>query len=144
MYKSGLNITVAKSVLVAAEPSGNPKMSVLLANTQASGDGSATVKVPVGTQKAKNSSGFNAPVMEGDDIVYNVENSGNTQQTFGASNGSFQRQTARQVQVQAWVNGEEINPADMVNVTGKVKLTYSFTNMTAEKTKISFGALMGA
>lgn len=138
VYKSGLNITVAKSVLVAAEASGNPKMSVLLANTQASGDGSATVKVPVGTQKAKNSSGFNAPVMEGDDIVYNVQNSGNTQQTFGASNGSYDGKLPVKVQVQTWVNGTEINPADMVNVSGNVRMTYSFTNMTAEMTRISF------
>lgn len=133
-----LNVTVAKSVLVSTNPAGTPKMTVLLANTQASGTGSATVKVPVGTEKASNSDGFTAPVMEGDSIVYNVSNSGTAQQTFGASNASYDGKLPVTVDVQTWVNGEKINPSDMVNVSGKVKIMYTFTNVTAEKTQISF------
>lgn len=133
-----LNITVAKSVLVSTNPSGTPKMTVLLSNTQASGTGSATVKVPVGTEKASNSDGFTAPVMEGDSIVYDVTNSGTQQQTFGASNASYDGKLPVTIDVQTWVDGQKIDPSEMVNVSGKVRIVYTFTNQTAEKTQISF------
>ncbi len=133
-----LNVTVAKSLLVSTDPTGTPKLNVLLANTQVSGMGKATVKVPVGTEKASNSDGFTAPTMEGDSIVYNVSNSGTEQQTFGASNGSYDGKLPIKVDVQTWVNGEKIDPREMVNVSGKVRMVYTFTNDTAEKTQISF------
>ena len=75
VYKQGLNITVAKSVLASTDASGNPKLNVLLANTQVSGTGSATVKVPVGPRRRRTAR-FAAPTMQGDEIVYNVDNSG--------------------------------------------------------------------
>ncbi len=133
-----LNVTVAKSLLVSTDPTGTPTLNVLLANTQVSGTGKTTVKVPVGTERASNSDGFTAPAMEGDSIVYNVSNSGTEQQTFGASNGSYDGKLPLKIDVQAWVNGEKIDPREMVNVSGKVRMVYTFTNDTAEKTQISF------
>ena len=139
-----LNITVAKSMLVTTSAAGDPAMNVLLSNTQVSGNGSATVKVPVATTNAKNSSGFQAPAMEGQDIVYNVNNSAGTVQTLAASNGSYKGKLPIKVDVETWLDGKKIDPADMVNVTGKVKLVYTFRNVTGEKTKISFKGPDGA
>ena len=133
-----LNVTAAKSVLASTDPKGDPKLTVLLANTQVSGTGSATVKVPVATEKASNSDGFTAPVMEGDSIVYDVSNSGTTQQTFGASNANYTNKLPIKIDVQTWVDGQKIDPSEMVNVSGKVKILYTFTNTTGEKTQISF------
>ena len=135
---AALNVTVAKSVLVSADPSGDPNLSVLLASTQVSGNGAATVKVPMGTESARNSNGFRAPTMLGDSIVYDDENSDATIQNFSASNGSYDGDLPIRVDVDAWLDGAPIEPQDMVNVTGNVKLNYTFSNLTAESTQISF------
>ena len=137
--KNGLNVTVGKAVLVATDPSGTPGTTVLLANTQVSGKGTATVKVPMGTVNAKNGGGFQAPKMDGEDIVYDVNNAGgNTQQTLAASNGSYKGDLPIGVEVTTTVDGKPVEPAKMVGVSGHVVLTYKFTNKTAVPTRISY------
>lgn len=137
--KNNLNVTVGKAVLVATDPSGTPGTTVLLANTQVSGKGTATVKVPMGTVNAKNGSGFDSPTMDGEDIVYDVNNSGgNTQQTHAASNGSYKGDLPIGIEVTTTVDGKPVEPAQMVGVSGHVVLTYKFTNKTAVPTRISY------
>ncbi len=135
---SKLNVTVGKSVLINTSPVGKPGLTVLATSTQVSGSGKATVKVPMGTTSPSNGSGFGKPKVEGESIVYDLENRGSNVQTFAASNSSYKGKLPLKVEVTATLDGKKIHPADMVKVSGHVQLNYTITNETAQDTKISF------
>ncbi len=134
----GLNVTVGKSVVATTDPVGKPGLTVLVANTQVSGDGKGTVKVPMGTTSVSNSTGFGRPNMDGENVVYEVENSGTDVQQFGASNGTFKGKLPIKIEVTATVDGKEVPADKMTGISGKVQLNYKFKNVTGEHTKISY------
>lgn len=134
----GLNVVVGKSVVATTDPGGTPGMTVLVSNTQVSGTGKATVKVPMGATKVSNSSGFGSPKMDGESVVYDVENSGTQVQQFGASNGTYKAKLPVKVEVTATVDGKEVPADQMTGISGKVQVNYKFKNVTGEHTKISY------
>ena len=142
-FGSGLNVTVGKSVLITTSQGGDPQLRALVSSTQVSGNGQATVKVPMATNKAKNSGGFTGPEMQGQNIVYDVNNSGTKQQNLGAANASYKGQLPIGISVSCTVDGKNVPPQNMVNVTGKVQCNYTFTNQTVEQTPISYKSPTG-
>lgn len=134
-----LDVTVGRAVVVSSNPDGSSAgLTALVSKTQVSGKGQRTIKVPVATDTPSNSSGFDKLAVEGDSVVYNVNSTAEQVQTFNAGNGSYKEKLPVSVNVKAWVDGKEIAPADFVNVTGHVKVAYTFNNDTGVPTKLSY------
>ncbi|MEI2727625.1 MAG: hypothetical protein V9E85_00775 [Candidatus Nanopelagicales bacterium] len=142
-HSQNLNVIVGKSMLIATSPGGTPKNSVLLANTQVSGDGSTTVQVPMGGTSVRSGDGFASPNMQGDNVVYDVSNGSNQIQTLAANNASYGGKLPLSVKVAATVDGKNVDPEDFVNVSGHVKISYTFTNQTSEPTQITYNTPNG-
>lgn len=133
-----LNVTVGKGVVISADPSGKPGLTAMVANTQASGQGTRTVEVPMATTQAGSSTSFSKPQMDGESAVFDINNQAGQIQTFGTSNASYKGKLPVSVNVRTWLDGKEINPSDMVNVTGHVKVEYTLKNETAVDTKLTY------
>lgn len=133
-----LNVTVGKGVVISADPSGKPGLTAMVANTQASGQGTRTVEVPMATSQAGSSTSFSKPQMDGESAVFDINNQAGQIQTFGTSNASYKDKLPVSVNVRTWLDGKEINPSDMVNVTGHVKVEYTLKNETAVDTKLTY------
>ncbi len=131
------NVTVGKSVVIPTDSSGNPGSSAMLSNTQVSGNGSGTVVVPMGGD-ARSTTSLSQPTSDGGSLTYNVNSSGDQIQNYGAQTTSYKGSLPITIDVKATLDGEEIDPADLVNVTGMVNVAYTFSNTTVEDTTISF------
>ncbi len=131
------NVTVGKSVVIPTDSSGNPGSSAMLSNTQVSGNGSGTVVVPMGGA-ARSTTSLNQPTSDGGSLTYNVNSSGDQIQNYGAQTTSYNGSLPITIDVKATLDGEKIDPADLVNVTGMVNVAYTFSNTTVEDTTISF------
>lgn len=140
-----LDVTVGRAVVVSSKPDGSSAgLTALVSKVQASGAGERTVKVPMATTNPSNSSGFEQLETDGDNIVYHVDNAANEVQTFNAGNSSYDEKLPVAVKVRTWVDGKEIEPDDFVNITGNVKVTYTFTNETGVPTPLSYKDASGA
>lgn len=135
---AGVNVTVGKGLLVATDPSGKPQLNELISGTQISGTGSASITVPMGSPSVKSRNSFSNPQMDGDSILYNVQNAGAQQQLFQATNSSYDDKLPIDVHVDAWLNDQPIDPAELANVSGHVKVRYTFTNTTTQNTPVTY------
>ncbi|MFZ1362231.1 MAG: hypothetical protein WAS05_04765 [Candidatus Nanopelagicales bacterium] len=133
-----LNVTVGKGVVVSSDPSGKPLLTAMVANTQASGKGTRTVEVPMATSQAGSSTSFSKPQMDGESAVYDINNQNGDIQHFGSSNAAFKEKLPVSVHVRTWLDGKEVAPADMVNVTGHVKVSYTIKNETGVDTDLTY------
>lgn len=133
-----LNVTVGKGVVVSSDPAGKPLLTALVANTQASGKGQRTVQVPMATKQAGSSTSFSKPQMNGESAVFDINNQNGEIQHFGSSNASFNEKLPISVHVRTWLDGQEIAPADMINVTGHVKVSYTIKNETGVDTDLTY------
>lgn len=134
-----LNVTVGRAVVVSSNPDGSSAgLTALVSKTQVSGTGRRVVQVPMATENPSNSDGFSDLNVDGTNIIYDVRNSGSSIQTFNAGNGSYQNSLPVSVKVQAWLDAKEIDPSELVNVTGNVRVSYTFTNLTGVPTELSY------
>jgi hypothetical protein len=131
------NVTVGKSVVIPTDSSGKPGSAAMFSSTQVSGNGSGTVVVPMGGE-ARSTTSLSQPTSDGESLTYNVNSSGDQIQNFGAQTTSYKGSLPIAITVKATLDGKEIDPADLVNVTGMVNVAYTFSNTTVEDTKISF------
>lgn len=136
---TNLNVTVGRAVVVSAKPDGSSAgLTALVSKTQISGDGSRVVQVPMATANPSNSDGFSSLNVSNNSIVYDVSNDSPNVQTFNAGNSSYSEELPVSVKVQTWLNDEPIDPSEMINVTGDVKITYTFKNETGKKMPLTF------
>jgi len=136
---TGLNVTVGRAVVVSSNADGSSAgLTALVSKTQVSGDGGRVVEVPMATSNPSNSDGFRSLTVVDDSIVYDVNNSAPSVQTFNAGNGKYSEKLPVSVKVKTWLDGKEIDPGDMINVTGNIRIAYTFRNETGVKTALTF------
>ncbi len=136
---TGLNVTVGRAVVVSSLADGSSAgLTALISKTQVSGDGSRVVEVPMATANPSNSDSFRSLDVQDDAIVYDVSNTAPNVQTFNAGNASYDGKLPVSVTVRTWLDGEEIAPTEMINVTGEVTMEYKFENLTGVKTPLTF------
>ncbi len=133
-----LLVTVGKAVSITTDATGKPSLVQLVTNTQVSGNGSGKVLVPVGTTKPKDSAGFAPLSTKGDSIVYDVNSTAGEVKNLHASGGAYKGPVAVSLKTEAWLDGKSINPNDLVNVTGNVKIDYVITNNTSKKETLTY------
>ncbi len=133
-----LFVTVGKSLLVTTDPAGKPDMQVLVSNTQGSGKGQREVVVPMGTSNPSNTSNFAPLTVRDNAIVYDINNLPPQVQNNRASNGHYSEKLPIEVEVITTLDGERIDPAKMVNVTGNVEITYRLKNTSAQPMTLTY------
>ncbi len=133
-----LNIVVGNAVAASSDPSGNLSSPGLFTTTNVSGNGTAKVLVPIGTDNPIDINSFSKLQTENDQIIYNINNSGSEVQHLIASGGKFNGQLPVTFETQLLVNGKKVDPNTATSITGKVELSYVFTNHTDQKQPISF------
>ncbi|MEI6620826.1 MAG: hypothetical protein WCP28_02835 [Actinomycetes bacterium] len=135
----GLKVTVGKAVSITTDAAGKPGPIVqLVTNTQVSGNGSGTVTIPVGTDHVTNQTKLGTVPTSNKSMIYNVSSNSGQVQNLLASAGTYSGPQAVSLEVQTWVDGQSVNPGDMTNVTGNVKINYVLTNNTAVDTPITY------
>ena len=139
-----LKVTVGKAVSITTDATGEPNLIALVSNTQVSGKGRGTVKVPIGNPSAVNTGIFGNPSVVSDSIVYDVNSTTPEVQNLHASGGMYAGKPAVSLKIQAWLDGKSISANDLVNVTGNVKINYVFTNETAVDTPLTYKNAAGA
>lgn len=141
---TGLNATVGRAVVVSSRADGSSAgLTALVSKTQVSGDGARVIKVPMATENPSNSDGFSALTVKGESIVYDVTNSAPNVRTFNAGNSAYKNTLPVSVAVKTWLDGKEIPATEMINVTGDVRIAYTFRNETGVPTQLTFKNAQG-
>lgn len=133
-----LSVTVGKAISITTDSAGIPSLQAFVLNTQVSGQGSGQLLVPVGTDSATNTGGFGKLTMQGDSINYNIDSSTGEVQNLHASGGVYKGQDAVSLKVEAWLNGNPIDPNDLYNISGNVKINYIIQNHTTREQEITY------
>lgn len=133
-----LKVTVGKAVAITTDAAGRSESQGLYAATNASGTGTSTVKVPVGTTHPVDVNNFKSLQLQGDSIVYDINNSGSTVDQYVASGGQFAGQLPVTFSVDLKVNGKSVDPNTATSITGDVELNYDFVNHTNVVQPITF------
>lgn len=133
-----MTVDVAKVVAITSKPDGTPTGQGLYTQTQATGNGTSTVTVPVGTSRPTNLTSFSRLNTEADSIIYSIESSGTEVTQLGASGGKYAGNMPVGVDVDLKVNGEEVDPNTATSFSGNVELTYNFINNTNTRQPITY------
>ncbi len=130
----GVQTVVRKSVLISADPSGSVLSKSMVTQLSSVGNGTQTVKVPVGTDNLRNLNGFGAPAAQGNNAVFNLNVNGADDQRIYTS-ADIAPVTVKTV---ATLDGKPIDPAKIINATGVLDVKYTITNTTTNTQTITY------
>jgi hypothetical protein len=137
-------VNVGKLLTVTSEAGGKAIAKGYYATTNVSGDVSETVPVPMGTDDPVNLTSVQKLNMDGQSIVYDVNNSGSDVQSLIASGGQYNDQLPVTVVLEVLVNGERIDPNSVSTVTGDIELLYHMKNHTNRVQTVTYKDAPGA
>ncbi len=131
---SDVNIMVRKTVLQTGNATGQLTDMSMFTQVSAVGDGSKTIEIPVGTPSVRNLNNFGSPATQGDDVIMPITVDGNTTQRI------YTKADIQPVKVvaRATLDGKVINPTEVINQTGVLKVTYEVTNTTARTIETTY------
>ncbi len=130
----GVQTVVRKSVLISANPDGSVLSKSMVTQLSSVGNGTQTVKVPVGTDNLRNLNGFGAPAAQGNNAVFNLNVNGADDQRIYTS-ADIAPVTVKTVTT---LDGKPIDPAKIINATGVLDVQYTITNTTTKTQTITY------
>ncbi|GGI03230.1 hypothetical protein [Egicoccus halophilus] len=134
---SAADVTHRQSVLTELSPTGEVRSSRVFTQLTVAGDGEVEVVLPgQSTRGLRNLDGFGKPRVEGDQVVHRLAAS-----PEGAAARTVADNTADlpvTVEVGYTLDGEPIEPDDLVGRTGEVTVSYTVRNHTAEPTEVRY------
>lgn len=122
-----VNVVVRKTVLITMGPDAKSSSQRVYTQLTATGDGSAQVSDPVGPTPLRNLNGFAAPNVVAGKAVYNLRVSGRADRRTVQD---FTGQLPIKIGVAVMLDGNAISPADVVDKSGLLKVTYTVTNVS--------------
>lgn len=132
---SASQITQRHSILTELGSTGEVSSSRVFTQLTVSGDGDTTVTLPQqSTRGLRSLDGFRGPEVAGDDVVWNV--SATREGTRGRTVAENTADLPVDVQVTYSLDGAEVEPDDLVGRSGRLSVTYTVTNLTAEPVEI--------
>ena len=121
-----ISSTVRKTVAVTADSNGKVSNSIMVTQVSSNGKGQTTVNVPVGdkTSNARNLDGFSGVPIQDGNAVFNMNLSGSQE------NRVMTNTTPGPIEVtaEATLDGQPIQPDEVVNKTGVLKVKYTIIN----------------
>jgi putative membrane protein len=131
------NITHRQSVLTEVSPEGETGTSRVFTQLTVVGDGQVEVALPnQSTQGLRNLEGFGRPRVEGDQVVHEVEASrdGTAERTVADSTVDL----PIQIDISYELDGEPVEPRDLVGESGELTATFTVRNTTAQPTEVRY------
>ncbi len=101
-----------------------------------SGKGAVVVKNPTSTQGLRNLDGWGSPSTENGKAVYDVNINGGSKQFRTVS--TFNKDLPVSVDITYRLDGQKISPDDLAGKSGKLAVSYTIKNTTAEPTEITY------
>jgi putative membrane protein len=132
-----------QSVRTDMTPSGEVEEARIFTQLTVVGDGEVEVVLPSqSTQGLRNLEGFGRPSVEGDQVVHTVT---------ATADGGFERTVAEntatlpiELGVEYRLDGEPIEPSDLVGRSGQLTASFTVRNTTAEPTEVQYFDGQGA
>lgn len=121
-------VSVRKAVLTAMSATGAVTNSRVYTQVQASGNGTATVTDPVGPGKVRNLNGFADPTVTDGNVTLDLNVNGEQNLRFLQDYDAAALPVS--ISTTATLDGQPIDPAQIINVTGQLVVTYTLTNTT--------------
>ncbi len=130
----GVETQVRKSVSITADPSGEVQNSIMVTQVSSVGNGQTTVQVPIGSPSARNLDGFSPVAIENDTAIFDLSVDGSREERIynSSSPGPVT------VEARATLDGQPIEPAQIVNKTGLLEVTYTIRNTDTQTREITF------
>jgi len=142
--ETDLNVSVGKSLTVNTDASGQIQSNAFYVSTNVSGEGTGTVNVPVGPNKARDVTSFVPLQVDNDAIVYDVNNQSPQVQNLVASMGQYSGDMPITMSTQIKENGNVIDPNSAKTLSGNIEIEWTFTNHTTSREQISYRGPGGA
>jgi X-X-X-Leu-X-X-Gly heptad repeat protein len=128
-----LTVTNHETVTVRVDATGTQVSAHLVDVLAATGTGEAQVHNPSATDDLRNLLGYRRPATDGDDLVQTVA-AGQRLATEATVTGSVPVTLHAQYEL----DGTTLSPADLRGRSGKLTITYTVTNRSAEDTKLTY------
>ncbi len=142
--ETNLNIDVGKSLTVTTDASGKIQTNSFNVSTNVSGQGSGTINVPVGPNKARDVTSFAPLNVQDEAIVYDLDNQTSQVQNRIASMGQYSAQMPISMTTRITENGKSVDPNTATSLTGKIEVEWEFKNHTTSNEQISYRGPDGA
>jgi putative membrane protein len=130
-------VTHRQSILTEMSPEGEAKAARVFTQLTVVGDGEVELALPnQSTSGLRNLEGFGRPRVDGDQVVYSVAASRD-----GAAERTVADHTADlpiEISIAYELDGEPIEPRDLVGKTGDLTATFTVRNTTAVPTEVQF------
>lgn len=133
-----LNVGVGKTLTISADASGEIRANSFNVSTNVSGQGTGTIKVPIGPNSPRDVSSFAPLEVENNAIVYDVSNEMPAVQNLAASIGQYSGDVPISVTTRMTQNGQSVDPNSAKLLTGKIEVEWEFTNKTTSNEQITY------
>lgn len=129
---------VGKSLTITTDAAGTIQTNSFNVSTNISGQGSGTVTVPVGPNKARDVTAFAPLDVQGEAIVYSVDNQIPEVENKVASVGQYSAGMPITVKTRITENGKNVDPKTATSLNGDIEVEWEFTNHTTSNQQISY------
>jgi putative membrane protein len=130
-----VEVSNTETVQVYTDASGNVKTKRVYEQLAFTGTGTVDVSNPIETDGLRNLDSFGGVEVEGDEQIVSMEVDGE-ERLRSVSN--FEGDLPLEVQVTYLLDGEQIDPSDVVGESGTLEVLYTVRNITATPQEVTF------
>ncbi|MFP5253862.1 MAG: hypothetical protein ACLGH4_08695 [Actinomycetes bacterium] len=130
-----VEVTNTETVQVYTDASGNVKTKRVYEQLAFTGTGTVDLSNPIETDGLRNLDGFGGFDTEGDEQVVSMEVDGE-ERLRSVSN--YEGDLPLEVEVTYALDGEEVDPSDVVGESGELEVLYTVRNITAQPQEVTF------
>lgn len=129
---NGVDTQVRKSVSVTSASNGEVQSSVMVTQVASAGNGNKTIEIPIGTSSARNLDGFSGFPVNDDTLTLDLNVNGSNEERLMSTStpGPIT------VKAEATLDGKPIEPSEVVNKTGVLKVTYTIINTAKQEKEV--------
>ena len=128
-------VQTSETVKATLDPTGKLGDAFVFSQIEATGKGKVVLLDPTSTQGLRNLDGWGAPSTKGGKAVYNFSVDGT--QRFRTV-ADFDKKLPVTVRIDYTLNGKKIDHDDLAGKSGKLGVSYTIKNNTAEPTEITY------
>jgi putative membrane protein len=131
-----LKVQTSQTVKANLTNTGEFDNGYVFSQVSVTGKGAVVVKNPTSTQGLRNLDGWSGPSTQDGKAVYDVDVNGGTKRFRTVS--KFNKDLPVSVDITYRLDGAKISPDDLAGKSGKLAVSYTITNTTAEPTEITY------
>ena len=132
---SGVTVTNTETVQSYADATGEIQTSRIYEQLILTGDGEADLTNPVSTDGLRNLDGFSGLDVQDGDQVADVDVDG---EAHLRSVSTYDGDLPLEITAQYFLDGEEVEPGDVVGESGELEVRFTVTNVTSQPQELTF------